>query len=218
MLRNFARVTAIAAGCLGSYACIEEFPSFFTEKFPKTPEFMREDIPLEQKLLMLEKTKDITVIDPKKHNFFIELDNHLIWDSLYSDDHLHNYKLYVMENEIWAKGSLGKSLCGHQSILHGGFTAAMLDEFFGALFYSLKVGHGFTGNLNVSYRKPIKTESDVCLRGWVEKIDGRKYTLKANVFDMDGNLMATATALFIKVNVVPQDLLKPKATNDGKKN
>jgi acyl-coenzyme A thioesterase PaaI-like protein len=54
---------------------------------------------------------------------------------------------------------LGRDVCGHAKIVHGGLLGAICDETFGALVYSMKQKRllgpepAVTANLNVNYRK-----------------------------------------------------------------
>ena len=45
-------------------------------------------------------------------------------------------------------------MCGHTGILHGGASAAVLDQFFGLMMCVLKY-RGFTGEMKVRYCKII---------------------------------------------------------------
>ena len=45
-------------------------------------------------------------------------------------------------------------MCGHTGILHGGASAAVLDQFFGLMMCVLQY-HGFTGEMKVRYNKII---------------------------------------------------------------
>ena len=45
-------------------------------------------------------------------------------------------------------------MCGHRGIRHGGASASVLDQFFGLMMCLLDI-QGFTGQLQLSYRKII---------------------------------------------------------------
>lgn len=54
---------------------------------------------------------------------------------------------------------LGKDVCGHAKIVHGGLLSAICDETYGALIYCMKKAQvigpepAVTANLNINYRK-----------------------------------------------------------------
>lgn len=73
-------------------------------------------------------------------------------------------------------------MCGHKGILHGGASAATLDQFFG-LMNCLPPCRGFTGQLSVSYRKIILCPSTVLIRGVVDRVERRKHFFKAVIYD-----------------------------------
>ena len=58
-----------------------------------------------------------------------------------------------------------------------------------------------TANLNVDFRAPLKSESDVIIRVFQEKMEGRKIYLKARMESPDRSMLyAEASALFIKID------------------
>jgi 3'-phosphoadenosine 5'-phosphosulfate synthase len=99
---------------------------------------------------------------------------------------------------------LGKDLCGHPGIVHGGFLAIMLDEglarcCFGALPNKI----GMTANLNINYRAPAHAEQFVVLRAKTTNVEGRKAWVQGHIETLVGDgetpvVLAEATALFIE--------------------
>ena len=73
-------------------------------------------------------------------------------------------------------------MCGHKGILHGGASAATLDQFFGLMNCLPKI-QGFTGQLNLSYRKIILCPSTVLIRGTFDRVERRKHYFKAVILD-----------------------------------
>ena len=84
--------------------------------------------------------------------------------------------LYCLINYSCSIVTFGKKMCGHKGILHGGASAATLDQFFG-LMNCLPPCRGFTGQLSVSYRKIILCPSTVLIRGVVDRVERRKQNL-----------------------------------------
>ncbi|KAL4447554.1 hypothetical protein ABPG75_004773 [Micractinium tetrahymenae] len=100
--------------------------------------------------------------------------------------------------------SVGMDVCGHPSIVHGGFTSAMIDETTGGLVYELKKtgelgeGSAFTARLEVDYKRPMPSNSDVICTARVEKVEGRKIWTVAEVADRPGGeVYAIGRALYV---------------------
>ncbi|KAF9436079.1 hypothetical protein BGZ76_004863 [Entomortierella beljakovae] len=93
---------------------------------------------------------------------------------------------------------LGRSLCGHDTIVHGGLLATLLDDATGMVALpNLPYHIGFTANLNINYRKPVKADQFVMVTAEFEKSEGRKGYTKAVIYDLHGNPLTECTALFV---------------------
>ncbi|KAG0041665.1 hypothetical protein BGZ83_001481 [Gryganskiella cystojenkinii] len=93
---------------------------------------------------------------------------------------------------------LGRSLCGHDQIIHGGLLATLLDEATGMVALpNLPYHIGFTANLNVNYRKPVKADQFVMVKAEFEKIEGRKGYTIASIHDLKGNILVECSALYV---------------------
>ena len=99
---------------------------------------------------------------------------------------------------------LGKDLCGHPGIIHGGFLATMLDEGMArCCFAALPNKVGMTANLNINYRAPAPAGAFVVLRAKTTKVEGRKAWVEGHIETLVGEgetpvILADATALFIE--------------------
>ena len=99
---------------------------------------------------------------------------------------------------------LGKDLCGHPGIIHGGFLATMLDEGLArCCFAALPNRVGMTANLNINYRAPAPAGTFVVLRAKTTKVEGRKAWVEGHIETLVGEgdtpiILAEATALFIE--------------------
>lgn len=90
---------------------------------------------------------------------------------------------------------------GHMGVVHGGFTATLLDSFFGAFGYLLNdMKPVATANLQIKYKKPMKVNREYMLVCEVEKIEGKSFFLKSYVRDPQGNVYCESTARFAKVD------------------
>jgi adenylylsulfate kinase len=99
---------------------------------------------------------------------------------------------------------LGSDLCGHPSIVHGGFLATMLDEGMGrCCFGALPNKIGMTANLNINYRTPAPAGAFVVLRARTTKVEGRKAWVEAHIETLVGEgekpvVLVEASSLFIE--------------------
>jgi len=109
--------------------------------------------------------------------------------------------LRVKHDETESVGVIhfGRGLCGHDGIIHGGLIATVLDEGLGRLaIMNVPEKLAVTANLTVEYKAPTKADQFVILRTKIVTLDGRKAHVEGRLEDLDGNLLATAKALFIQ--------------------
>ncbi|NNH70642.1 PaaI family thioesterase [Nocardia uniformis] len=86
---------------------------------------------------------------------------------------------------------------GAPGLAHGGAVSAALDEAAGAVL----IPHGLpavTAQLNITFSQPIPLGRPLLLRARLDRREGRKLHITARV-ELDGQLAATAEALFIVV-------------------
>ena len=146
------------------------------------------------------------------------VDHHLLHTALAGAGKLERYELYVSEpsatsgdarRSALAVARLGPQACGHPQVVHGGAIAALLDDVFGCAFFASSMGQGFTANLTVDYRKPLRPGRTVHVRAAVERVEpsssgrAKKVFLVGRITDAeDGTVITDARALFI-VKVQP---------------
>jgi acyl-coenzyme A thioesterase PaaI-like protein len=154
-------------------------------------------------------------------------ESHAIFGPLKKKDQIERLNVYrlIVEDELndekcdktkkkeiaVADIRIGKNLNGHTGIVHGGIMSLLFDDTFGWAYEAMRrsVGGSFMGddfpivvtaNLNVNFRKPLPAESDVVIRVYHEKSEGRKIYLSSRMESHDGSVLyAEATALFIKL-------------------
>ena len=85
---------------------------------------------------------------------------------------------------------------GPPTCIHGGYIAAIFDQFMG-MAQILGKQPGMTGTLKVRYLRPTPLNRDLDLEAWVEKVEGRKTIISAEMRDGD-TVTATCEALFIR--------------------
>ncbi|KAJ2556622.1 hypothetical protein EV175_001882 [Coemansia sp. RSA 1933] len=93
---------------------------------------------------------------------------------------------------------LGKRLCGHDGIVHGGVLATLLDEFTARpAFWNLPRNIGLTANLKINYRRPVVVDQVLIFRTRLVEMEGRKAKIAATLEDANGNILTDAEALYI---------------------
>nr|WHE05773.1 thioesterase/thiol ester dehydrase-isomerase [Flammulina filiformis] len=94
---------------------------------------------------------------------------------------------------------LGRGLCGHEGIVHGGLLATLLDECLGReAIVNLPEKVGVTATLNLNYRAPTKADQFVVIRTRVDEVKGRKVFVSGAVEDLEGKVLVEATAMFVQ--------------------
>ncbi|KAE8259365.1 hypothetical protein A4X13_0g1069 [Tilletia indica] len=94
---------------------------------------------------------------------------------------------------------LGRSLCGHDGVIHGGMLSTIADEALArTAFYALPNGVAVTAKLEVEFKKPVRANQFVVTRSKVTELKGRKAFLEGQIEDMEGNVLAKARGLFIE--------------------
>ncbi|MEW5314202.1 MAG: hypothetical protein WDW38_005717 [Sanguina aurantia] len=108
---------------------------------------------------------------------------------------------------------VGKDVCGHPQTVHGGLTAAIIDETFGGLAVSVwlqgKLGvisPPYTARLEVDYKAKIPAGSLLMVSSEVESVDDRKVWMRARVTDGEQVVYATARALFVSPRMLPKSI------------
>ncbi|SJX62066.1 uncharacterized protein SRS1_10708 [Sporisorium reilianum f. sp. reilianum] len=94
---------------------------------------------------------------------------------------------------------LGRSLCGHDGIVHGGMLATVCDEALArTAMYNLPGKIGVTARLEIDYRKPTMANQFVVLQTELIEQRGRKAVVKGTVTDVDGKLLLECRAIFVE--------------------
>ncbi len=110
-------------------------------------------------------------------------------------------KIWIEEDEQTAYGhtNMGWQYEGPPNSVHGGFVAAVFDQFLGV---AQKITHqpGVTGTLKIRYLKPTPLNTDLKLVGKVKSVQGRKNVLVGEMW-ADDVLTATCEGLFIHLDL-----------------
>lgn len=103
------------------------------------------------------------------------------------------------ENERTAQSWITPSerMTGALGIMHGGFVSLLLDEVMGKVLSGIGV-KAPTARLSVEFRRPVPIGEEIALTGRLMAESGRKFTLKGEIHNVDGIILAEAEALFIQ--------------------
>ncbi|MEJ2011398.1 MAG: PaaI family thioesterase [Anaerolineales bacterium] len=100
------------------------------------------------------------------------------------------------EREVISRTSIPHQYEGYPGVVHGGITAAMLDEVVGR---TAMIGNHnqfwVTARLEIRYRKPVPSETELLLRGRLVKSRGRVTVAHGELRLPDGSVAAEAEAL-----------------------
>lgn len=100
------------------------------------------------------------------------------------------------EPQLYAKAWFGKRTMGPPGHVHGGATAAVLDEAMGAVCYV----HGYqtvAATITISFVAMLPIETETIVEATIERIEGRKVHLRSTLTDASGKTVAQGTGLFI---------------------
>ncbi len=88
---------------------------------------------------------------------------------------------------------------GGNYAVHGGVLPLLFDSVFGMVIHAAGRPISRTAFLHVDYRKVTPIDTVLTARGWVREAEGRKAFVNAELRDPDGNLLAEANGLMIRL-------------------
>ena len=93
---------------------------------------------------------------------------------------------------------------GHPNTMHGGMLCAILDETMGltVMLHHSKKEKGareslYTLELKTTYRAAVPTPSDVLVRCWLTRKEGRKWWARGQIVNQEGVVMTEAEGLWL---------------------
>lgn len=113
---------------------------------------------------------------------------------------------------IQALVQLGGDICGHPQYVHGGFTAALLDDMLGWTTFqeksnleenlpaeiNIQQAKIFTAKLTVNYRRPVKLNGTYLVECKVSRVERvKKIWLECTIYDQEGNTLVEGDSLYI---------------------
>lgn len=104
--------------------------------------------------------------------------------------------VWVSDGITHGRVTMGWAYEGPPESVHGGFVAALFDQFMGVA-QAIGGQPGMTGTLSIRYHRRTPLNTELCLRGWLEKVEGRKTFVRAEMRAND-ELTATCDGVFIQ--------------------
>jgi acyl-coenzyme A thioesterase PaaI-like protein len=106
-------------------------------------------------------------------------------------------ELAIVGDRVTGKLTLDERHQGAPGFAHGGALATALDDALGTVLVVIGMP-GVTARLEVDYRRPALLGREFVVEAWLEREDGRKIHMAAELRDGD-NVIAEARALFLQV-------------------
>ncbi|MFN8032885.1 MAG: PaaI family thioesterase [Mycobacterium sp.] len=88
---------------------------------------------------------------------------------------------------------------GGNYAVHGGVLPLMFDSMFGMVIHATGRPISRTAFLHVDYRNVTPINVALTVRGWLDRAEGRKAFVKAEMTDPDGQLLAEAHGLMVRL-------------------
>lgn len=88
---------------------------------------------------------------------------------------------------------------GGNDAVHGGMVAMMFDVTCGMIIHAVGRPISRTAFLHVDYRNVTPIDVPLTMRGWADRIEGRKTFVNAELTDPDGTLLAEANGLMVEL-------------------
>ena len=102
------------------------------------------------------------------------------------------------EQIAYGEANMGWAYEGPPNSVHGGFVAALFDQFLGVA-QKITGQPGVTGTLSIRYLKPTPLNTDLKFVGKLKSVQGRKNVLTAEIW-ADDVKTATCEGLFIRID------------------
>jgi len=100
------------------------------------------------------------------------------------------------EPQLYAKAWFGTKTMGPPGHVHGGAMAAALDEAMGAVCW-MNQHRVVAATITVKFIAMLPIESETILEAAIERVEGRKVTIRSTLTDLTGRPVAEGQGLFI---------------------
>ena len=159
------------------------------------------------KVVRDENTRDIS----EQVASMVNNDSKLI-NTFYKNKCIVSNKYYLVGNkdnfpELLSVIYLGSNIESHPNVVHGGFSATIIDNCLGILAHQIfKIP--VTKTLNLSYKKPVKPNSIIIVISKIKRseqndenpIKGDRTTLVSEVYDVNHQLLLSSEAVFVDIS------------------
>jgi uncharacterized protein (TIGR00369 family) len=110
-----------------------------------------------------------------------------------------NAKFYFENDKAYTEYYVEKKYEGYYGVFHGGITSALLDE---VMIKSLLARGIFamTVEITVRFKKAVYTGDRLKLEGYMVSEKGRLYKTEGFVKNQNGDIVASATGKYLRVN------------------
>ena len=102
-------------------------------------------------------------------------------------------------HEVRARFITPPHLQGYKEVVHGGILATLLDELMAHAAIRAVPFSVATARMEISFRRPARVGVPLEVIGRVASIDGRRVTTAGVIKDESDQILAEATALFLRV-------------------
>ena len=102
-------------------------------------------------------------------------------------------------DEVQLRVTFSRFHVGGNYAVHGGVLPLLFDSVFGMVIHAAGRPISRTAFLHVDYRKVTPIEVELTARGWIREAEGRKAFVNAELRDPEGNLLAEANGLMVRL-------------------
>ena len=103
------------------------------------------------------------------------------------------------DGEVVLEVTFSRFSVGGNHAVHGGVLPLLFDSVFGMVIHAAGRPISRTAFLHVDYRRVTPIDTVLTARGWLREAEGRKAFVNAELLDPDGNLLAEANGLMIRL-------------------
>lgn len=115
--------------------------------------------------------------------------------------HIEFYESETDPIQVTAQYTVPGKYQSYPGIVHGGIVATMLDEVTSrTVFRGDPLRIVVTARLSVKYRKPVPVETPLRLNGQIVEDRGKIITVKGQITDEPGTILAEAEATLVEVS------------------
>lgn len=110
-----------------------------------------------------------------------------------------NARFFFTEGKAFTEYIAEKKFEGYLGILHGGITTALLDEVMIKALLACEI-YAMTVELTVRFKKAVNVGEKLYLEGRIVKEQGRLFITSGEVKTDAGEIVASATGKYLRVN------------------